>query len=55
MHFLITAYDGKDSEAAARRNLVREQHLAGVKMRIKKRKHLYAAAILDDSGNSDPS
>ena len=50
MHFLITAYDGTDSEAIARRNNVRERHLEGAKKLIKERKWLYAAAILDDNG-----
>jgi uncharacterized protein YciI len=47
MHFVITAFDGKDDDAAIRRNNVREQHLEGIKKLIKERKHLYAAAILD--------
>ena len=51
MHFIITAFDGKDSEASMRRNKAREQHLAGIKKLIKGRKHLYAAAILDDDSN----
>ena len=50
MHFLITAYDGKDSEAKTRRGNVREQHLEGAKQLIKERKLLYGAAILDDEG-----
>ena len=48
MHYIIIAYDGKDSEAAARRSKVREQHLDGVKKLIREGKHLYGAAILDD-------
>jgi len=48
MQFLITAYDGKDSEAGARRSSVREQHLEGVKRLKKERKALYGVAILDD-------
>jgi uncharacterized protein YciI len=48
MHFLVTAYDGKDSEASTRRSNVREQHLEGAKELIKKHKLLFAAAILDD-------
>jgi len=48
VHFIITAFDGKDSEAAVRRNNVREQHLEGIKKLIKEDKHLYGAAILDD-------
>jgi len=50
MHFLITAYDGKDSEAPLRRQNAREQHLEGVKRLIKEGKHLFGAAILDDEG-----
>jgi len=50
MQFLITAYDGKDNEALARRMNVREQHLDGVKRLKAEGKHLYGAAILDDSG-----
>ena len=48
VHFIVTAYDGKDSEAAARRSNAREQHLAGVKRLMKERRHLYGAALLDD-------
>ena len=48
MHFVVTALDGKDSEAAARRMNAREQHLAGVKKLVKEGRHLYAAALLDD-------
>ena len=50
MHFLITAYDGNDSQAGARRSKVREQHLEGVRKAAKEGKHLYGAAILDESG-----
>ena len=48
MHFIVTAYDGKDGEAALRRQNARVQHLAGVKRLIKERRHLFGAAILDD-------
>ena len=51
MHFLITAFDGKDNEAITRRNNARDQHLEGAKKLIKERKWLYAAAILDDENN----
>jgi uncharacterized protein YciI len=50
MHFFITAYDGKDSEALARRMKVREQHLENVKKLTKQGKCLYGAVILDDDG-----
>jgi len=48
MHFIVTAHDGKDSEAPLRRQAVREEHLAGVKRLIKAGRHLFGAAILDD-------
>ena len=51
MHFLITAYDGTDSQAGARRSKVREQHLEGVRKAIVEGKHLYGAAILDENNN----
>ena len=50
MHYFITAYDGKDDEASARRLKVREEHLEGVKKLIKAGNFLYGAAILDDDG-----
>ena len=51
MQFLITAYDGKDSEAAARRNSARPKHLEVIEKFVKEGKHLYGAGLLDDSGN----
>ena len=51
MYFLVTAYDGKDSEAPARRAGARELHLAGVQKCVEERKHLFGAAITDDDGN----
>ena len=51
VHFLVTAFDGDDIGAMARRLAVRERHLEGVKKLIKERRHLYAAAILDDEKN----
>jgi len=48
LHFVVIAYDGKDSEVSTRRNIVREKHLIGVRKLIKEQKHLYGAAILDD-------
>jgi len=51
VQFLITAYDGKDSEAPARRAKVRPQHLEEVKVLADEGKVLYGAAILDDEGN----
>ena len=51
MQYLVTAFDGKDSEAGMRRISARPQHLEGVRKCIKEGKHLYGAAILDDNGN----
>ena len=51
MYFVVTAFDGKDSEASTRRNKVREEHLEGIKKLIKERKHLYGVAMLDDDNN----
>jgi len=50
MHFIVTAYDGKDSEAPARRFAARERHLEGVRKCVAERKHLFGAAIVDDEG-----
>jgi hypothetical protein len=52
MHFVITAFDGKDSEAGIRRKNAREKHLEVIKKAVAEGKHLYAAAILDDEGNA---
>jgi uncharacterized protein YciI len=50
MQFLVTAYDGTDSGAQDRRLAARPAHIAlGDKYRDEK-KHLYAAAILNDDG-----
>ena len=51
MQFLITAFDGTDSEAAARRMVARAAHLEiGDKM-IAQGTLLYAAAILNEDDN----
>ena len=50
MHFLLTAYDGVDNGAQKRRNESRMNHLENVKRLIKEGRHLYGAAILDDTG-----
>ena len=50
MYFIVTAYDGKDSEAPLRRSSAREQHLFGVRKCVEERKHLFGAAIVDDEG-----
>jgi len=51
MQFLITAYDGTDSQALNRRLKAREKHLEHIQKLLKERKILYAAAILDDDGS----
>jgi uncharacterized protein YciI len=48
MQFVITAFDGKDSEALTRRMSARPKHLDYVKKAIEEGKHLYGGAILDD-------
>jgi len=49
MQFLITAFDGTDSEALSRRLAVRAAHIElGNKYRVKGN-HLYAAAILNET------
>ena len=50
MQFLITAFDGKDSGALARRMDVRPAHIEYVKKAIEEGKHLYGGAILDGDG-----
>lgn len=50
MQFIVTAYDGKDADAVTRRINEREQHLEGVKRLIRKGRHLFGTAILDDNG-----
>ena len=51
MEFLITAYDGKDSEALSRRMAARTAHLELGNEMIVCGSLLYAAAILDDDNN----
>ena len=51
MQFLITAYDGTDAEAPARRQAVRDAHLAGARELTEKGHFLIGGAILDDAGN----
>jgi uncharacterized protein YciI len=51
MQFLVTARDGTDPEAPARRQAAREAHLAGAR-RLQQQGHmLFGAALLDDAGN----
>lgn len=51
MHFLITAHDGKDAGAPARRQAAREAHLEGAKKMKESGAMLFGAALLDDDGN----
>jgi uncharacterized protein len=48
MHFLLIAYDGTDDQAPARRQLVRERHLASIEALKKEGKALYGAALLNE-------
>jgi len=50
MQFVITAYDGKDSEALARRMSARPMHMEYIKKGIEAGTHLYGGALLDDEG-----
>ena len=51
MHFLVTAYDGTDGCAPARRQAAREAHLAAARKLKDEGVMLFGAAILDDAGN----
>jgi len=51
MEFLVTAYDGKDPEAPARRQAARPAHLAGGKKMKEEGRMLFGAALLDADGN----
>lgn len=50
MQFLVIAKDGTDAEAPARRQAVREQHLAGARPHVENGVILIGGAILDDDG-----
>lgn len=49
MQYLVTAYDGTDSEAQDRRFNVRDPHLENVKKMKKTGTFIQGGAILDDS------
>ena len=51
MQFIVTGYDGNDDKALERRMNAREAHLNMVDEMIEKGHDLYAAALLDESGN----
>ena len=49
MQFLVTAYDGTDAGAPARRQAVREAHLVGARRLTEEGRFLVGGAILDDA------
>lgn len=50
MQFLVTAKDGDDAEAPARRLAAREQHLVGARRYAEEGVIIAGGAILDDEG-----
>lgn len=50
MQYIVTGYDGTDEKAIDRRLDAREEHLKGVEKRFRAGEHLYAAALLDETG-----
>jgi len=50
MEFLLLGYDGTDKDAPARRQKVREKHIANIAVMKKAGEFLYGGAILDDAG-----
>lgn len=50
MHFTVLAYDAKDSEAPARRQATRAEHLAGIERMTASGQQILGAALLDDAG-----
>ena len=50
MQFLILGYDGKDTEAAARRTAARPAHIALGDQLVAEGKLLFGTAILNDAG-----
>ena len=51
MQFLLTAYDGTDSEAPDRRLKVRGEHLEKIAVLKKSGEFLFGGAILNEAGN----
>lgn len=51
MEFMITAYDGVDAEAPARRQAARAEHLRFFEEFYRLGIFRYGAAILDEAGN----
>ncbi len=51
MQFIVTGFDAEDDKALERRTSARDAHLKLVEEMIEKGHDLYAAALLDESGN----
>lgn len=51
MQFLVTAYDGTDPDAPARRQAVRDAHLAGARRLAEEGRIVIGGAILNDAGD----
>ena len=51
MQFLLTAFDGKDSEAPSRRLKVRPGHLEKIRLMKQSGEFVFGGAILDENGN----
>ena len=49
MQFLVTAYDGIDEGCIERRLAARNEHLSLVESMFKQGRHLYAAALTNDT------
>lgn len=50
VEYLVTAFDGTDQDAPARRLAVREAHLVGAQVLAERGELLSGGAILDDDG-----
>jgi uncharacterized protein YciI len=50
MQFVVTAWDGTDADAPARRLEVRPSHLEGIRPLVQRGNILVGGAILDDAG-----
>lgn len=51
MQFLVLGYDGKDSDAVARRQAVRSQHIELGNKLMAEGKMWFGAALVDEAGN----
>jgi uncharacterized protein YciI len=50
MQFFVTAYDGADADASARRQAARPEHIRLGDELVAKKQMLFGVAILDDAG-----